>query len=142
MPVGIGLVYRPARVSPEEAMDRQVVLVAPNGRRAWKPHAMAGDDQLVPGEPVRPRVQQRHAHDRTSLPVRPQASTPVKQFFPGVTQRSGDHAKARHECRLQPAGGQRDRFEALKRIALDTWMGGLKDAHACLSRGMRFRYSA
>jgi hypothetical protein len=102
---------------------------------------MTGDDQFVTGQSVRPRMQQRYAHDGAFIAVSPQASTSVQQFLPGVTQRSGDHAKARHERCLQRSGGQRHRLEALERIPLDAWVDGLKDAHACLSSGMRVRYS-
>jgi hypothetical protein len=142
MPVGIGLVHRPARVSPEEAMDREALLVAPHGRRPWQADAMAAHDQLVTGEPVRPRMKQRHAHHRAHVAVVAQAGSPVKQFLTGMAQRSADHAKTRYERRLQGSGGQRHRFEALDGAALDAWVDGLQDAHACLSRGMLFRYSA
>jgi hypothetical protein len=58
-----------------------------------------------------------------------------------MAQRSADHAKARYERRLQRSGGQRHRFEAIDGVALDAWVDGLQDAHACLSRGMLVRYS-
>jgi len=103
---------------------------------------MAAHDQLVTGEPVRPRMKQRHAHHRAHLAVVAQAGSPVKQFLTGMAQRSADHAETRYERRLQGSGGQRHRFKALDGVTLDARVDGLKDAHARLSRGRLLRYSA
>jgi hypothetical protein len=54
-------------VGAEQAVNRQPMIVATHERRARKAHTATLHEQLVTGQAVRPRMQERHAHHRAAL---------------------------------------------------------------------------
>ena len=132
--VGVQAEHRPAGVARDEAVDRQALLVVAARRAGRQAHAAAVQLVLVAGEPVGPRVQERHAHHGSRVAVGGEPVAAIEQLLAGVAQRRADHAERRHEVSLELPGGERHRLEALDRVVVDGGVQGVEDAHARTSR--------
>ena len=121
VPVLLERDHLPVTAGREHAVDRQPVLVAVHERRAGRqPHVAPVDRIGEAGQPVRPRVQERDAHDGALLDICAQPRLAVEQLLPLVAQRDAHHPAAGHEGRLEIVDRQLDRVVALEVSVVDS----------------------
>ena len=109
----------PFEPRPRNAVDREAFVVEMEEGRCRHERDLAPADRIPqPGEPVRPRVEQRDPDHRSSLGGRVDVLDEPQQLLAAMAQRDPEHSLPREERRGEPLGNERfgERNHGLQRV--------------------------